>query len=63
MFKVDDKVYLDETDDEGTIKEIHPHEAIASVKVPGGQEDRKNMLMRVFASIPTMKEESDFIDH
>ena len=39
--KVGDRVFIDGTREEGTVKGVHPHEIVVRVKVAGGHEDRK----------------------
>lgn len=41
MLKAGDHVYIDGTKEEGTVKEVHAHEVVVRVKVPGGHEERK----------------------
>jgi hypothetical protein len=41
LLKSGDKVYIDSTREEGTVKEVHPHGILVRVKVPGGHEDRR----------------------
>jgi hypothetical protein len=62
MLKVGDQVYLSGSQEQGVVKEIHPHEATVRVKVPGGHEDRTYALESLRLD-PTMKEASDFVDH
>ena len=62
MFKVGDKVYIDGTNEEGTVKDVHPHEILVRVKVPGGHEDRKYALEDLRRD-PTLDEASRFVDH
>jgi hypothetical protein len=62
MLKAGDHVYLDGTHEEGTVKEVHPHEVVVRVTVPGGHETRKYAHEDLRID-PTMKEASDFIDH
>ncbi len=62
MLRVGDKVYIDGTDEEGTVKEVHPHEAVVRVAIPGGHEERKYSHERLRLD-PTMKEASHYIDH
>ena len=62
MLKAGDRVYIDGTADEGTVKTVQPHEVIVRVKVPGGHEDRKYTHEDLRLD-PTMKEASNFIDH
>jgi hypothetical protein len=62
MLKAGDRVFIDGTNEEGTVKEVHPHEIIVRVTTPQGHEERKyaNEDLRLD---PTMKEASGFIDH
>ncbi len=62
MLKPGDKVYIDGTNEEGTVKDVHPHEILVRVKVSGGHEDRKYAHEDLRLD-PTMKEASDFYDH
>jgi hypothetical protein len=62
MLKAGDKVYIDGTNEEGTVKEVHPHEAVVRVEIPGGHEERKYSHERLRLD-PTMQEASHFIDH
>jgi hypothetical protein len=62
MLKVGDRVYIDGTKEEGTVKEIHPHEVLVRVQVSSGHEDRKYAREDLRLD-PTMKEASKFIDH
>lgn len=41
MLKPGDRVYIDGTNEEGTVKDVHPHEIVVRVNVAGGHEDRK----------------------
>jgi hypothetical protein len=62
MLKVGDRVRIDGGPDEGTVKEVHPHEILVRVKVAGGHEDRKYAHEDLRLE-PTMDEASDFVDH
>jgi hypothetical protein len=62
MLKVGDRVYIDGSKEEGTVKEVHPHEIVVRVKVSGGHEDRK-FAHEDLRLDPTMGEASKFIDH
>jgi hypothetical protein len=62
MLKVGDRVYIDGTQEEGTVKQVHPHEILVRVAVPGGHEDRKYAHEDLRLD-PTMNEASNFIDH
>jgi hypothetical protein len=41
MLKPGDKVFIDATNEEGIVKDVHPHEIVVRVKVPDGHEERK----------------------
>jgi hypothetical protein len=62
LLKAGDKVYIDGTSEEGTVKEVHAHEILVRVKVSGGHEDRKYAHESLRLD-PTMNEASGFIDH
>ncbi len=62
MLKPGDRVYIDGTREEGTVKAVHPHEILVRVKVPGGHEDRKYALEDLRLD-PTLGEVSEFYDH
>ena len=62
MLKVGDRVYIDGTNEEGTVKEVHPHEILVRVTVPEGHEERKYAHEDLRLD-PTMNEASKFIDH
>ena len=62
MFKVGDHVYIDGTQEEGTVKEVHPHEIVVRVVVPGGHETRTYALEALRLD-PTLAEVSKFVDH
>lgn len=62
MLKVGDRVYIDGTREEGTVKDVHPHEVLVRVTVPGGHELRKYAHEDLRLD-PTMGEASKFIDH
>ncbi len=62
MFKPGDHVYIDGTQEEGTVKEVHPHELVVRVAVPGGHETRRYALEAVRLD-PTLSEDSKFVDH
>jgi len=62
VLKVGDRVYIDGTDEEGTVREVHPHEIVVRVRVPGGHEVRQYALEDLRLD-PTMSEVSDFVDH
>jgi hypothetical protein len=62
MLKVGDRVRIDGTEEEGTVREVHPHEIVVRVPVPGGHEDRKYTHEDLRLE-PTMDEVSRFVDH
>jgi hypothetical protein len=62
MLKAGDRVYIDGTREEGIVKEVHPHEILVRVNVPGGHEDRKYALEALRLD-PKMNEASNFYDH
>ena len=62
MLKVGDRVRIDASAEEGTVKEVHPHEILVRVEVPGGHEDRKYAHEDLRLE-PTMSEASKYIDH
>jgi hypothetical protein len=41
MLKIGDRAIIDGTREEGTVKDVHPHEIIVRMKIGGGHEDRK----------------------
>jgi hypothetical protein len=62
MLKPGDKVFIDGTKEEGTVKEVHPHEVVVRVKTVQGHETRKYAYEDLRPD-PTMEEASGFIDH
>ncbi|MGB8965422.1 MAG: hypothetical protein WCB99_07260 [Candidatus Cybelea sp.] len=62
MLKPGDKVYIDGTNEEGTVKAVHPHEILVRVQVPGGHEERKYAHEDLRLD-PTLDEVSHFYDH
>ncbi len=62
MLKVGDRVRIDGGLEEGTVREVHPHEILVRVKVPGGHEDRKYAHEDLQLD-PTLSEVSKFVDH
>jgi hypothetical protein len=62
VLKPGDHVYIDGTREEGTVREVHPHEILVRVQVAGGHEDRKYTYEDLRLD-PTMKEASHFYDH
>ena len=62
MLKVGDRVRIDASAEEGTVREVHPHEILVRVKVSGGHEDRKYAHEDLRLE-PTLSEVSKFVDH
>jgi hypothetical protein len=62
MLKVGDRVYVDATNEEGTVKEVHPHKVVVRVATATGHEERGYSLEDLRLD-PTMSEASNFIDH
>ncbi|HTU71520.1 MAG TPA: hypothetical protein VMF11_14555 [Candidatus Baltobacteraceae bacterium] len=62
MLKPGDKVYIDGTQEEGVVKDVHPHEVTVRVEVAGGHELRKYALEALRLD-PTLGEVSKFVDH
>ena len=62
MLKVGDKVFIDGTDERGTVKDVHPHEITVRVETPQGHELRKYAHEDLRLD-PTLGEVSIFVDH
>ncbi|HTA40511.1 MAG TPA: hypothetical protein VK760_15605 [Candidatus Acidoferrales bacterium] len=62
MLKVGDRVYVDATNEEGTVKEVHPHKIVVRVATATGHEERGYSVEDLRLD-PTMSEASNFIDH
>jgi hypothetical protein len=62
MLKIGDRVLIDGTREEGTVKQVHPHEVVVRVKTSEGHEERRYAYEDLRLD-PTMSEASDFIDH
>jgi hypothetical protein len=62
MLKAGDRVYIDGTNEKGTVKEVHPHEVSVRVETPQGHEMRKYAYEDLRLD-PTMDELSKFVDH
>ena len=62
MLKRGDRVYIDGTNEEGTDQDVHPHEIVVRVEVPGGHETRRYAHEDLRLD-PTMSEASKFVDH
>jgi hypothetical protein len=62
MLKAGDRVFIDGTREEGTVKEVHPHEILVRVKTPDGHQDKK-FAHEDLRLDPTMNEASGFVDH
>ena len=61
--KAGDHVYIDGTREEGTVKEVHPHEVVVRVKADGGGHQDKKFAHEDLRLDPTMSEASKFVDH
>jgi hypothetical protein len=62
MLKAGDRVFIDATKEVGTVKEVHPHEAIVRIKTTQGHEERRYAYEDLRID-PTMDEASGYIDH
>jgi hypothetical protein len=62
MLKIGDRVFIDGTEEEGTVKHVHPHEVVVRVKTAQGHEERKYAHEDLRLD-PTISEISDFVDH
>jgi hypothetical protein len=62
MLKAGDHVYIDGTNEEGTVTEVHPHEVTVRVKTLDGHETRKYTYEDLRLD-PTMDEASRYVDH
>lgn len=62
MLKSGDRVIIDGGPLAGTVKHVHPHEAIVEIDTDGGPEARRFALESLRRD-PTMSEASDFRDH
>jgi hypothetical protein len=62
MLKAGDKVFIDGTREQGTVKEAHPHEVVVRVKTAQGHEERRYTYEDLRLD-PTMSEISDYVDH
>ncbi|MFY9720268.1 MAG: hypothetical protein WAK16_11575 [Candidatus Cybelea sp.] len=62
MLKAGDHVYIDGTKEEGTVKEVHPHEVVVRVETADGHETRKYTYEDLRLD-PTMDEASRYVDH
>jgi hypothetical protein len=62
MLRVGDRVRIDATNEIGIVKEIHPHELVVRVEVPGGHERRKYAHEDLRLE-PTLDEVSHYVDH
>lgn len=61
MLKVGDRVYIDGTREEGTVKDVRPHEIVVRVTVPGGHEER-TYAHEDLRLDPTLNEASNYRD-
>ncbi|MGD0472814.1 MAG: hypothetical protein ABSB70_06320 [Candidatus Velthaea sp.] len=41
MLRAGDRVYINGTFEQGIVKEVHTHEVVVRVAVPGGSEERR----------------------
>ena len=62
MLKIGDKVRIDGTNEVAIVKEVHPHEIVVRVEVPGGHEQRKYAHEDLRLE-PTLDEVSRYVDH
>jgi hypothetical protein len=62
MLKAGDRVFIDGTREEGTVKQVHPHEVIVQISTAEGHED-KRYAHEDLRLDPTMNEATGFIDH
>ncbi len=62
MLKVGDRVFVDGTNEEGVVKEVHPHKIIVRLATAVGHEERGYALEDLRLD-PTMSEASNFRDH
>jgi hypothetical protein len=62
MLKAGDHVYINGTHEEGTVKEVHPHEIVVRVKTADGHQEKK-FALEALRLDPTMNEATGFIDH
>ena len=62
MLKAGDRVFIDGTSEEGTVKEVHPHEVVVRVKTTQGHDERRYSYEDLRLD-PTMGEVSDYVDH
>jgi len=61
MLKPGDRVFIEGTHEEGTVKEVHPHEALVRVRTATGSEERRYPHESLRLD-PTMNEATGFID-
>lgn len=61
LLKPGDRVFIDGTREQGTVKEVHPHEIVVRLKVPGGHEDRR-FAHEDLRLDPTLSEASNYRD-
>lgn len=62
MLKVGDRVFIDGTSEEGTVKEVHPHDVVVRVKTTQGHDERRYGYEDLRLD-PTLDEASDYVDH
>jgi len=61
LLKAGDRVFIDGTNEEGTVKEVHPHEVIVRVTTAHGHEERR-FAHEDLRLDPTMDEATGFVD-
>ncbi len=62
MLKVGDRVFIDGSNEEGTVKEVHPHDVVVRVKTAQGHDERRYSYEDLRLD-PTMGEVSNYVDH
>jgi hypothetical protein len=62
MLKAGDRVFIDGTNEVGTVKEVHPHEVLVRVLTAQGHDERKYAYEDLRLD-PTLDEVSDYVDH
>jgi hypothetical protein len=62
MLKAGDRVVIDASSEEGTVREVHPHEVVVRVKTAQGHEERKYTYEDLRLD-PTKDEISGYVDH
>jgi preprotein translocase subunit YajC len=62
MLKSGDRVIIDGGPLSGTVKHVHPHEAVVEITTGTGREEKRYALESLRRD-PTMSEASNFRDH